>query len=291
MYLTLGHDIKMPMNPYWYCAITITINFTSILSSTLLIVSMTFDRFYSIIRPHKAASFNTIKRAKITIVCIVLFSILFNVSHFFTTTNNHWLCLPFGNQVVMAKWYSRFYYWLSFTVQFVIPFISLLSMNSVIIHTLRNRDNPKSTQGKRSGGQDKNESQGQGKNSRMKNSDKQVHAILLLVTFGFMILTTPAYLFFIINLVVNFMASPRIFAGYHLFTNTVQKLHFTNHSINFFLYVISGQKFRIDLKKLFKIKLNDSGKSIGSGRGDKSKGKIPTIEVTSSSRKLDTTGH
>ena len=33
---------------------------------------MTFERFYSIIRPHKAASFNTVKRTKITILIIVI---------------------------------------------------------------------------------------------------------------------------------------------------------------------------------------------------------------------------
>ena len=38
----------------------------------------------------------------------------------------------------------------------------------------------------------------------------------------------------------------------HLYTSAGQKLHFTNHGINFFFYVISGQKFRTDLIKLFK---------------------------------------
>ena len=100
---------------------------------------MTFDHFYSIIRPHKAATFNMVNRAKITIACIVVFSILFNIPHLYTSYNNGWMCLPFGDLVVMAKPYSKFYYWLSFAVQFVIPFILLLSMHSVIIHTLRER--------------------------------------------------------------------------------------------------------------------------------------------------------
>ena len=33
----------------------------------------------------------------------------------------------------------QFYYWLSFTINFVVPFVSLLVMNSVIINTLRKR--------------------------------------------------------------------------------------------------------------------------------------------------------
>ena len=55
------------------------------LSSTGFILAMTFERFYSIIRPHKTASFNTFKRAQITIACIILLSILFDVPHVFMT--------------------------------------------------------------------------------------------------------------------------------------------------------------------------------------------------------------
>ena len=98
-------------------------------------MSMTFDRFYSIIRPHKAASFNTVKRVKITIVCIVIFSFLYNVPHFFMTSYDGALCLPFGDVVAMAKAVSKFYYWLSFVTQFAIPFVLLMTMNCVIIDT------------------------------------------------------------------------------------------------------------------------------------------------------------
>ena len=234
----------MPTNPVLYCNMTIPMFFTATLCSTLLVLSMTFDRFYSIIRPHKAASFNTIKRAKITIFCIYLFSISFNIPHWFTTFNIGWLCLPFGNKLVMSKSYSQFYYWASFVLQFAFPFVSLLIMNSVIIHTLRNRTKiVKSEEG---------HNKGQGQSTKMKNSEKQVFAILLLVTFGFLILATPMYVFFLLNLIVDFSVSPKRFAVHHLFSGVAQKLHFTNHGINFFFYVISGQKFRTDLIKLFK---------------------------------------
>ena len=232
------------MNPLVYCSMTLAVLFSATLCSTLLILSMTFDRFYSIIRPHKAASFNTVKRAKITIICIFTFSLIFNIPHWFTTLNVEWFCLPYGNEIIMAKSYSQVYYWASFVLQFVFPFVSLLIMNSFIIHTLRNRT-------KRFKIQEPNNN-GQGQDSRMKSSEKQVFAILLLVTFGFLILSTPMYVYFTLNLFINFTASPRIFAVNHLITNIAQKLHYTNHGINFFFYVISGQKFRTDLVKLFK---------------------------------------
>ena len=46
-------------------------------------------------------------------------------------------------------------------------------------------------------------------------------------------------------------SSPRGFATFYLAYQIGEKSNYTNNAINFFLYVISGQKFRIDLAKLF----------------------------------------
>ena len=274
VYLSFGFGVEMPLGQYWYCCLNINMLFTAMLCSTLLILNMTFDRFFSIIKPHKAASFNTVKRAKITIVCAVFLSIIFNIPHWFVTLNDGWLCLPFGNRLVMKKWYCQFYYWISFAVQYAIPFVSLLSMNGVIIHTLRNRMRPVKGQEVTAGGQ--GQGKGQGQNSESKSSEMQIYIILLLVTFGFLILTTPGYMFFLINLVYDFRQSPKIFASYHLYTNTAQKMHYTNHGINFFLYVISGQKFRTDLKNLFRVRSTKQNVTSGSIDTDS---KISTIET------------
>ena len=120
-------------------------------------------------------------------------------------------------------------------------------MNSVIIHKIRNRFVLLKGLSLKSSNRDSNE----GGNSRAKNSELQIVAILLLVTFAFLVLTTPPYIFFFFVMFIDFSASPRLFAGYYLFYNVVHKLHITNHGINFFLYVISGKKFRTDLRNLF----------------------------------------
>ena len=231
-YLSMEHDVEFPPSQYWTCALSMTVLFTAILCSTLLILSMTFDRFYSIIRPHKAASFNTVKRAKITIVCIIIFSIIYNIPHLVVSVNENRQCLPYGK--AMEKSYGQMYYWLSFVVNFALPFVLLLSMNTVIIHKIRKRTTSTPQV-----------------NTGTKTQERQVFLILLLVTFGFLILTTPAYIFFLYVMFVNFFATPRMFAGYYLFYNVAQKMQFSNYGINFFLYVMSGSKFRIDLNKLF----------------------------------------
>ena len=226
--------------------------FTTSLCSILFIMSMTFDRFYSIIRPHKAASFNTTKRAKITVVTIIsiiIFSVCFNLPYLYQTISEGRSCIPNGKS--NESIYGQFYYWLSFSLSFAFPFIALLVMNCVIIQTLRNRSSNTLALGQ-------GQSQGQGQpdnqtsTSKIKNSERQIYIILLLVTFCFLILTSPSYLFVLYSMLYNYKKSPYTFAGYYLFYNIVQKCHYTNSGINFFLYVISGQKFRTDLMKLFK---------------------------------------
>ena len=128
------HYVNFPPNQHWFCAIATAVLWAAGLSSTLFILSMTFDRFYSIIRPHKAASFNTVKRAKITITSIIMFSVAFNIPPLFVITNSGRECVP-----DLSNLPKTLYFWLSYVVQFAIPFILLLIMNSTIIHVLRTR--------------------------------------------------------------------------------------------------------------------------------------------------------
>ena len=223
------------------------------MSSILLILSMTFDKVYGIIKPHKSASFNTVKRAKITIALIIIFSCLFNIPYLFSVTTSGIYCA-----LDPSTFENNFYFWLTCVVQFVIPFILLLSMNSVIIHTIRvrSRSNMLMTtdQGQgQSQGQDKGQGQGQGQgqNQQAKGSETQVFAILLLVAFGFFVLITPLYTFNVYVSVFDFSKTPQRFAFYYMYYEIVVKLYYTNNAINFFLYVISGTKFRTDLMKLF----------------------------------------
>ena len=202
---------------------------------------MTYSRFYSVVQPHKATLFNTVKRAKLTMVCIFIISGTYNLPHLFISDQENWQCLPYGK--ALGKSYGQFYYWLSFVLNFALPFVLLLFMNSVIIHKIRNRSILT------------NLADGSKRKSMKSNtSERQMFAILLLVTFGFLILTTPGYICMLYIMVIDFFATPKLFAGYHSFYSFASKLHMTNHGINFFLYVISGHKFRADLIGLFRFR-------------------------------------
>ena len=172
-----------------------------------------------------------------------MFTVAFNIPPLFVITNSGRECVP--DLSILPK---TLYFWLSYVVQFAIPFIMLLIMNSTIIHVLRTR----SILQAESKGQGQN--QGLGQTNQIKSSEKQIIAILLLVAFSFFILITPLYAFIVYSMVVDYTKSPYDFAVFYLFYNVMHKMFYTNNAINFFLYVISGKRFRNGLITLLRFK-------------------------------------
>ena len=101
-------------------------------------------------------------------------------------------------------------------------------------------------------GHNSNLGQGQDQGQKLKSPEKQIFAILLLVAFSFFVLVTPLYAFNLYSMVFDYTKTPERFAGFYLFYNIIHKLYFTINGMNFFLYVISGKKFRSDLVSMFK---------------------------------------
>ena len=243
----------MPPNQYWYCRIGMYIVMSCTMYSNHLIVSMAFQRFYSIVRPHHAASFNTVKRAKFFIGSIVIFSLLYCSPHLLVTYFLGRYCIPYAK--ILDKMSGQFYYWLTFVLNFVIPFVSLVIMNTVIIKTLYRRSKSNLTETIKIRKEDQNENsaqgeKGQGQTNQMKTVERQIYTILLLVTFSFLILSTPSYAMMLYSNFVDHFQSPYHFAAYILFVQVGDKAASTNFGINFFLYVLSGKKFRRDLVDL-----------------------------------------
>ena len=83
----------------------------------------------------------------------------------------------------------------------------------------------------------------------MKSAETQLTTMLLLVTTLFLILLLPTYIRFIY---ASFMIpdTPSKQAMSLFFIEFSYKLFVTNSGINFFLYCVSGQKFRNDLKEI-----------------------------------------
>ena len=242
----------MPPNQHWFCSVQVFMFYSSYVCSTYLLITMTFERFFSITKPLNAASFNTINKARIIIVFIFMFGFTYSIPFLFIGANDGRTCIP--NAIISHSLFGEIYYYLTNIVTSVIPFVSLLIMNSVIIHTLRKRS-------KQALSESIGQGQTEGQSVKIKNSNKQVYTMLLLLTFVFLALSTPVtLLIFYINFYTG--NSPYYFASLHLFYQFGEKTHATNHGINFFLYVMSGQKFRTDLGNLLSTKCSRTSENV-----------------------------
>ena len=235
----------MPPNQQWHCNISMTMLVICQYCSTLFILFMTFERFYSIIKPHKAASFNTVKRAKIPIACIVCFSNSVCIPNLFLTLTMGRTCFIFGKG--MSLKFMKIYQWVRVVFAFILPFLLLLIMNSFIIHTLRNRSSLFKSEEETSG-------ESTHGSPKTKHTEKQVYVTLLSVTFSFLILLAPVYTYELVIEITGYSSkTPFSIAATFLYLEIASQMANTNYGINFFLYALSGAKFRNDLLNLFRI--------------------------------------
>ena len=122
--------------------------------------------------------------------------------------------------------------YLSSIINPVIPVIFLFAMNTIIIRAVA-----KSRELRRC----KTES----------SSEKQITIMLILVSVTFVLLMLPFeirdnYYYF-----AGRSHSPKDFAVFYFLFLITRELFTLNFGINFFLYLLSGTKFRRDLRKLF----------------------------------------
>ena len=245
------------------CNVLLPVTAGSALCGTYIILAMTLDRLIAVKWPLKSLTWCTMRRARVTVTCIIILSFLVKLPY-------GWLTRPAPRCVVLQVERTpliQAYYWINSAVGSYIPFVILLILNLLIIKTIRKRGkyiktatssgsesdemkrhkpisgsrSIRSSQSTRSGSEET-------KDVKKAKSEKCLTRMLLLVTFSFLILTTPVYVFYLIYLFISPVSSPRAFALYSLVAHTTAKMFMMNFSINFYLYCLGGSKFRRDLR-------------------------------------------
>ena len=144
--------------------------------------------------------------------------------------------------IFSRKYCHKVYSWLSFVLNAVIPFTLLIHMNYVIVKTVRNSRKMFRSEVGTAGMETRQKT--------MKSAESQLTTMLLLVTTLFLTLLHPTYVRFIYTAFVS-SNTPSKYADSLLISEVSYKLYVTNSGINFFLYCVSGQKFRNDLSEIF----------------------------------------
>ena len=241
-----------------HCKIISFLNAFAMQNSRYQILAMTIDKYVAIKWPHRAATYSTARRAKFITTGVFICTLIYNARHIFMTNLVKGTCRPY----VVGGIISIVLTWISLFVNGIIPLSMLIYMNYIIVQTIRNsvkmfRSTSKfeHISHKRMGMETRQ--------NKMKSAENQLTVMLLLVTILYLFLQIPGY---IRNIYVKFVTqdTPAKFASSVLFFMLTYTLSITSNGINFFLYCISGNRFRNDLKEMLCCKEKTFEKKSGS---------------------------
>ena len=211
--------------------------------SVWTILAMTLERFIVVVFPLKAAVLCSVGKTKTVILAISLVSALKNFHYIWTadfvfnSSTKAALC-AFG-LVRRGTWVIAIQ-WLDTCVSSVLPFLIILGANFWII-TIINRQRASR----------KTMTHSDPSNKASSSADTSITAMLVTVSLSFVILTCPLFIF---RTYFTFVARNTAYlkAVYHLGHHICHKVWYMNNAVNFYLYCITGRRFRSDLMEMFK---------------------------------------
>ena len=221
----------------WECKIAAYLDNLTLQCATYQVLAMTFDKYVAIKWPHRSVMYSAPRRTKVIILTIIISVIIYNLPHLYTTAVVAGACYGYSVKSILTKVFS----WFTIVINAIIPFTLLIHMNYVIVKTVKNSRKMFRNSVASAGVEIREKT--------MKSAENQLTTMLLLVTTLFLILLLPTYIRFIYVAFVS-PDTPSKFANSMLISEISYKLYVTNSGINFFLYCISGHKFRNDLKEI-----------------------------------------
>ncbi len=214
----------------WLCKVRIFVGLLAGMFGAFQIVLMTLDKVIAVKLPHRAKSICTAKRAKLLSIINLILSVIFNLPILNLTeqSGNTRFCIRFAKK----GWYVTVYSFIHIVVNPMIPFALLFMMNIIIIKTVW-----QSARLRR---------------SQQENSvNTQITLMLILVSVMFILLLLPMEVGSLHQRIAERPNTPKADATFILIFNITFHVANINYGINFFLYLLSGSKFRKDFRKIF----------------------------------------
>ena len=208
--------------------------------SAWLIVLLTAERFAVVWFPFRASYMFSLKRGLILMTITVILSLTYNLHvlwtiHLIKHSPKHTYCSGLKNDFFMEQVFNP----LNLAVYSIVPFIIVVCLNAAIlykvVHPFRSHSPgvDSSTMVRHTPG-----------NSPMWPSHQKTSSMLMAVSFAWLVLTCPFALW---SLVPHNHTDARHKANTFLAKIICFIFMYLNHSINFFLYCITGRKFRKEL--------------------------------------------
>ncbi|KAK3086233.1 hypothetical protein FSP39_015597 [Pinctada imbricata] len=238
----IGTDIQTESD--FLCRTVAVVAYTSSQFSVWLIVSVTVERYIVVCHALRASRICNIRRSRKLVVSLALVLFALNFHFFFTIGVQTEI---FQDDVVkrcdaLSSFHTlvtKVWPWIDALVYSIMPTLTIIVLNVLIIRQVLI-----ATYG-RGILQNGHLIQVEVRRQRTKDSNAKLTIMLLTVSFTFLVTTLPMNIVMITSLFsVSEDSDPRNDAKMWLIRTTAELLMYLNHSINFFLYCATGQKFR-----------------------------------------------
>ncbi|KAL8571233.1 hypothetical protein ACOMHN_066019 [Nucella lapillus] len=235
----------------WTCSFQFFLFFFSIHLDVLVLLAMTVDRFIVVKFPLKAQSWSTPKSAIRVIAGLGVFAFALNFHVFL----NRRLVRRGSESAPLTCWYpagdiedfmEQIFTIIDASIYSFIPFVSLLTLNLLIIRQLR-QAHKFSKQFTDNRDTDSSKESGSGSVKKSMTSTN-INVMFLLVSFTFLLLTSPIVIMLLYGRNYWKPSTNAERAQFRLTRVMVNNIMYTNHAVNFLLYCISGRRFREELK-------------------------------------------
>lgn len=209
-----------------------------------ILVAMTADRFIAIKFPLKVQKICTKTKVITALLVIAVALLALNIHHFATMYEGYHFLAKYKCSIKKEHEFfmKKIWYWLDGVTFSVAPFCALTILNFFIIIGIR----------------DSLKKQRDLTNLQQKQTKQQMQITVMLITISvvFTLLTMPNCVFFIYEGYWDYQKSSYQTALYFLVYQMVFVFTDLNHAINFYLYFLSGKKFRKHFIKLMRCASN-----------------------------------
>lgn len=232
----------------WLCKLFIFLGFFSSDASVWLIIAVTIERWIAVQMPLKTSIICTPRRTKLSIICL-LFSIASINCHFLwsmelqevknNNTKHIYECKASPDYHVLTY---NVWPWVDAIIYSFLPFVIISVVNIMIIKTVctarRKRETLLITTKQNM--------------MEIRRTNSKLTVMLLSLSFSFLFLTLPMNIMMIAVVFWNKnIHSEQENASFNLMRTITELLMYTNHTINFMLYFLTGQRFRQQFAKIF----------------------------------------
>ena len=225
------------------CKIHVFFTYFSLMFSSWLLVLITLERAYSVTSPHRAKVVCDRRKTLIVIAILALLLLCLN-GHFLygmviKTNKGQNFCFYIYDEY--KDFISNAWIWIDFFVTFTVPFVLIAAGNALIIFQMKRHEKKRQHL----------VVVRQNSDSGPEQNANSITRLLILLSIIFVICSGPSS-------VINVMLSYLLKTGddrQDLNLLFVRQMAFLfsglNATLNFFLYILSGSKFREDVKDLF----------------------------------------